>query len=118
MVAVGVSELRKYPRRQFGRAAWIDIGKGSALRLCRVFDISETGIGIRLATDDALPNSLPFYSAQQAAPEGFVALFSRMATTSAANLSADCLRRSSTDRYGCDEISIPSGRSQMASSSG
>jgi PilZ domain len=59
VVAVGAyrdrSELRKYTRRQYGRPAWIDVGNGAALRLCKVFDISETGVGIRLATDDALP---------------------------------------------------------------
>ena len=59
MVAIGAfrdrSELRKYARKHFGRPAWINIGKAAPLRLCRVYDISETGVGITLATDDPLP---------------------------------------------------------------
>jgi len=59
VVAIGAfrdkAELRKYQRKHYGRPAWIDIGKATALRLCRVYDISETGAGITLATDDALP---------------------------------------------------------------
>ena len=59
MVAIGAfrdkAELRKYQRKHYGRPAWIDIGKATALRLCRVYDISETGAGLTLATDDALP---------------------------------------------------------------
>ena len=59
MVAVGAfrdrSELRKNPRKHFGRPAWIDPGKGAPLLLCMVYDVSDTGAGIKLATDDALP---------------------------------------------------------------
>lgn len=46
---------RKDARREYDRPAWIDIGKGAALLLCMVHDISDTGVGMTLATDDALP---------------------------------------------------------------
>jgi hypothetical protein len=48
------SELRKHPRKHYGRPAWIDVGDGSP-RLCMVYDLSETGVGIRLATDETPP---------------------------------------------------------------
>jgi PilZ domain len=48
-------ELRKQPRKLFGRPAWIDLGKGAALLLCTVYDVSDTGAGVKLATDDRLP---------------------------------------------------------------
>ena len=51
----GPSELRKHLRREFSRRAWIDVGKGAAPLLCMVYDISDTGVGIRLATDDPFP---------------------------------------------------------------
>lgn len=54
-MVTGDQNLRKDPRRQYIRPAWIDVGNGVALRLCRVADISETGAGISLATDDTLP---------------------------------------------------------------
>jgi hypothetical protein len=53
---VAVGELRKHPRRHYGRTAWIDFGKGAPLLLCRIYDISETGAGMTLATDDTLPS--------------------------------------------------------------
>lgn len=59
MVAVGASrdqsELRKNPRKHFGRPAWIDVGKGVPLLLCVVYDVSDTGAGMKLSTEDTLP---------------------------------------------------------------
>jgi len=59
MVAMGANrdrhELRKYPRRHYGRPAWLDVGSGAELVLCLVYDISETGAGIKLSCDDTLP---------------------------------------------------------------
>lgn len=54
-MVTGGQNLRKDPRRQYGRPAWIDVGKGAGLLLCLVYNISDTGVGMRLATDDTLP---------------------------------------------------------------
>jgi hypothetical protein len=79
------SELRKHPRKHYGRPAWIDVGDGSP-RLCMVYDLSETGVGIRLATDETLQPSSRFCSRELADPADGAAFFGRMGTGSVANL--------------------------------
>lgn len=49
------TDKRKARRRTFGRPGWIDIGGGTPLRLCMINDLSDTGAGITLATEDNLP---------------------------------------------------------------
>jgi PilZ domain len=51
----GQTELRRHPRRPFSRLGWIDVGRGAALRLCTINDLSETGAGISLQSEEELP---------------------------------------------------------------
>ena len=85
-MVTGGQNLRKDLRRQYGRPAWLDVGKGAGLLLCLVYDISDTGVGMRLATDDTLPAQLRSCSRQLDDPAGVVVSFGRMGTGSAASL--------------------------------
>jgi PilZ domain len=59
MVVIGTirrrAELRKHPRKQIHHAAWIYLGGDTPLRSCTIYDISNTGVRITLATEEEIP---------------------------------------------------------------
>jgi hypothetical protein len=83
-------ELRKQPRKAYGRSAWIDAGSGDVLLECVVYDISDTGAGVKLASDATLPAQFTILFTPADNLAGVVVSFGRAADGSAANLSGDC----------------------------
>jgi hypothetical protein len=57
MFAVRGMELHKARRKPFRYPAWIDIGDGSALRDCMIYDISEIGARLTVADEEPIPDN-------------------------------------------------------------
>lgn len=49
-------DLRKAPRKRLHYPAWIDVGNGATPLDCMIYDISETGARLTLASTEQAPD--------------------------------------------------------------
>ena len=50
-------ESRAAKRMAVSQDAWIKLGGGFAVRSCKIVDWSQSGVRLRLSTDEALPST-------------------------------------------------------------
>ncbi len=69
--AVRGMDLRKARRKPLHYPAWIDVGDGSALRDCLIYDISETGARLTIAGEEQVPDNFTLLLSRDGARGAF-----------------------------------------------